>query len=146
MGGKRGDLYFITKFETRYDLQRLGKISVYDHESLSPGTSSTMIVNNVGALSTQSVAWTDATMNLEGNLIAVRSYGSIMFFPRMSSQTVQDALGGAACSFISQSVLLYNQKQFEAVSFMPSPYYAEASECYGGKKCTLQVTQYKLLF
>ncbi len=131
---------------TRYDLQSLGKISVYDHESLSPGTSTPVVINNIGSIAKQSVAWTDATMNLEGNLIAVRSNGFITFFPRMPSQTVQDSLGGAACSFVSQSVMLYNQKQFEAVTFMPSPYYAEASECYGGKKCTLQVTQYKLLF
>jgi hypothetical protein len=119
---------------------------VYEHESLTPGLSKSVLINDLGPISTQTAAWTDATMNLEGNLIAMRSYGFILFFPRGPSQTVQVALGSAACSFISQSAMLYNQKQFESVTFMPSPYYAEASECMGGKKCTLHVTRYKLVF
>eukprot|EP00590_Aulacoseira_subarctica_P007916 CAMPEP_0172427008 /NCGR_PEP_ID=MMETSP1064-20121228/40152_1 /TAXON_ID=202472 /ORGANISM="Aulacoseira subarctica , Strain CCAP 1002/5" /LENGTH=292 /DNA_ID=CAMNT_0013170967 /DNA_START=525 /DNA_END=1403 /DNA_ORIENTATION=+ len=144
-GGKAGDLYFITKFETRRDLQRVVKISVDSHENLSPGSSSNVPFAAVGKVS-QDATWTDATMNRKGNLIAVRSWNKIFFYPRDESQTVEDALGGMACPFVSSTVMRKSQDQFESVTFMPFPYYAEASECLNKKACELTITRYELSF
>lgn len=136
----------ITKFDSpKQYLQRIGKISVQQHEGVLPGTSVTVQTDAVGKVSTQRT-WTDAVMNYEGNLIAVRSNSDIVFYPRNSTQTVADALGSTACGFVSQTQMLSNQKQFESVIFMPFPYFAEASECLNASPCTVSVTRYKLLF
>mmetsp|Transcript_9914 Transcript_9914/g.14317 ORF Transcript_9914/g.14317 Transcript_9914/m.14317 type:complete len:421 (+) Transcript_9914:32-1294(+) len=144
-GGKAGDLYFITKFVTRRDLERVGKISVESHQNLSPGSSLTVPVTAVASF-LEEHTWTDATMNREGNLIAVRASNNIYFFPRDQSQTVKDALQGTPCPFVSATVMRQNQTQFESVTFLPFPYYAEASECSNEIACDLSITRYKLVF
>jgi len=145
MGGKPGDLYFITKFRSREDLQRVGKISVDLHGHLTPGSSTNVSITAVGKIS-QTATWTDGTMNREGNLIAIRSWNRIWFYPRNSSQTIAAALESEVCPFVSQSTIDWDQTQFESVTFMPFPYYAEASECILGEQCTLDISLYKLLF
>lgn len=141
-----GDLYIITKFPTREYLQRLGKISVKQHESLDLGSTKEVFINSVSKLSINSVQWTDSAMNLEGNLIAIRSYKVINFFPRTPFQTVSDALGGAACNYTYRTLLRKDQVQYESVAFMSSQRIAEASECMYALPCTLNISSYTLLF
>jgi hypothetical protein len=141
-----GDLYIITKFPTREYLQRLGKISVKQHEKLYLGSSKDIVINAVSKLSINSMEWTDGTMNLQGNLIAIRSYKVIKFFPRTPFQTVADAVGSAACNYTYQTLLRKDQVQYESVVFMSSQRIAEASECLYALPCTLNISTYKLLF
>jgi hypothetical protein len=110
-----------------------------------PGSSRIVTVNAVGSIS-QQITWTDATMNVNGTLIALLSYKSTRFFPRSSSQTVADALQSSACSFISPTETTSTQHRFESLSFMPFPYYAVTSECLNKVPCTLNVYRYKLIF
>jgi hypothetical protein len=146
-GGMPGDLYFITKFYPKQCyLQRLGKISVQEHESVTPGSSKEVYISSVSELSINTLEWTDGSMNLEGNLIAVRTYKGIKFFPRTPFQTVADALGSAACNYSFRTIMRSDQRQFESVTFVSSQRVAEASECLDALSCTLNVTSYRLLF
>jgi hypothetical protein len=110
-----------------------------------PGSSRIVTFNAVGSIS-QQLTWTDATMNVNGTLIALLSYKSTRFFPRSSSQTVADALQSSACPFISPTEMTSTQHQFESLTFMPFPYYAVTSECFNKVPCTLNVYRYKLIF
>lgn len=144
-GGKAGDIYFITKFFKRQDLQRVGKISVEDHQKLSLGSSKKVPVTSVAKIS-KAGTWTDAAISQDGGLIAVRTTDFVLFYSRSSSQTVADVLGGDACSFVADSYLHLNSAQFESITFSPFPYYAEANECPQGNPCSLHVYKRKLLF
>jgi hypothetical protein len=145
-GGQVGDIYFATKFFPLTYLQRLGKISVEEHENLSPGSLKTVKIKASTKFSSK-LTWTDATMNSEGNLITLRSYQRALYYPRAPWQTVSEALGGTPCSYKSVSMILNNdQRRYESISFMPFPYYVEASECWEELPCVLNVTRYKLLF
>ena len=144
-GGKAGDIYFITKFFNRQDLQRVGKISVEDHQKLSLGSSKKVPVTSVAKIS-KAGTWTDAAISQDGGLIAVRTTDFVLFYSRSSSQTVADVLGGDACSFVADSYLHLNSAQFESITFSPFPYYAEANECPQGNPCSLHVYKRKLLF
>ncbi len=141
-----GDLYFITKFPNRCYLQRLGKISVQEHEGATPGSSKEVYISSVSEISINTLVWTDGTMNLEGNLIAIRSYKGIKFFPRTPFQTVADALGSSPCNYTFRTMLRSDQRQFESVTLVSSQRVAEASECLYALPCTLNVTSYRLLF
>jgi hypothetical protein len=145
VGGMPGDLYIITKFLTCEYLQRLGKISVKQHEKLYLGSSKDIVIISVSKLSINSMEWTDGTMNLQGNLIAIRSYKVIKFFPGTPFQTVADAMGSAACNYTYQ-ILWKEQVQYESVVFVSSQHIAEASECLYALPCTLKISTYKLLF
>jgi len=112
---------------------------------MSPGSSKRVKISAVGKISKQ-ITWTDASMNRDGNLIAVRGYSQVVFYPRTSSQTVADSLGGTACSFNSRTVARSNQNQYEGVTFMAHPYFAEASECLNKMPCNVEVTRHKLKF
>ncbi len=113
-----GDLYVITKFPTREYLQRLSKMSVIQHEKLYLGSSKDIVINSVSKLPINSMEWTDGTVNLQANLIAIRSYKVINFFPGTPFQTVADAMGSAACNYTYQTLLRKDQVQYESVVFM----------------------------
>ncbi len=145
-GGRPGDIYILTKFPSRYDLQRLGKISVQEHANLAAGSFKAVFISAVSKLSMNAFEITDASMNLDGNLIALRDYEKIMFYPRTPLQTVAAALESLACNFTSQTELLSDQRQYESVTFFSSQRVAEASECLNELPCTLSMASYRLIF
>lgn len=126
-------------------MQRLGKISIEDHASITPGTSKQVCISAVGQLS-ERLTWTDATMNVGGTLIAVLSYEKIVFFPRAPSQTVANALQSAACTFMPRTDVSPEERQFEAITFMPFPYYAVTSECLNKAPSAFNIYSYELVF
>jgi len=145
-GGSPGDIYILTKFPSRYDLQRLGKISVQEHANLAAGSIKAVSMSAVSKLSMSAFEFTDASMNLDGNLIALRDYEKIMFYPRTHLQTVAGALESWACNFTSQTEQLSDQRQYESVTFFSSQRVAEVSECLNELPCTLYMASYRLIF
>jgi hypothetical protein len=125
-------------------LQRLGKISVEEHEDIVPGSSKRVAVRAVGIIS-QKLTWTDATMNEDGTVIALLNYNYVVFFYRSSAETVADALQSRECPLISSTERTTIHRQFESLTFMPFPYYVVTSECLFKEACTLNVYRYKLM-
>ena len=150
-GGYPGDIYVISKSPNNSTFVRIAKIPVSVHEMLLPGQ--TLPPYSMFPLGRPSGnhSWTGADMSLNGKLMALRTLGSVYFFPRvLGSQTVASALTLPPCSYVSQTQTgAPNQKQFEAVAFMESAgsiYLTEASECDNQAECTVPVHVYLLLF
>jgi hypothetical protein len=85
-------------------------------------------------------------MNVDGNLIAVLSYQKVVFFFRAPSQTVANALQNAACTFMPRTDVSPKERQFEAITFMPFPYYAVTSECLNKVPGAFNIYRYELVF
>lgn len=117
-----------------------------EHRNLAAGSFKAVSISAVSKLPMNPIEFTDATMNLEGNLIALRDYERILFFPRTPLQTVADALESSACDFESPTELLSDQRQFESVTFLSSLCVAEVSECLNALPCTLNAAVYRLIF
>ena len=152
-GGKRGDIYIMTKQPYNRQDQRIGKIPVEMHEKLVPITDSKSAnyYIEVKAVSKASVEvpWTDAYMSRDGKLVAARRESRVYFFPRdiSSGQTISDAMKKPPCDFFSKTDMSSNDKlQSESVSFMGSTYFIEASECSEKLPCTVPVPKYRLVF
>jgi len=152
-GGKRGDIYIMTKQPYNRRDQRIGKIPVELHEKLVPITDSKSAnyYIEVKAVSKASVEvpWTGADMSRDGNLIAARRESRVYFFSRdiTANQTVEDAMMSAPCNFVSETDMSNNNTlQAESVAFMDNSYIIEASECYNKLPCTVPVPKYRLIF
>lgn len=117
-----------------------------EHTNLAAGSFKAVSISAVSKLPMNPIEFTDATMNLEGNLIALRDYERILFFPRTPLQTVANALESSACDFESPTELLSDQRQFESVTFLSSLQFAEVSECLNALPCTLNAAVYRLIF
>jgi hypothetical protein len=125
--------------------QRLGKISVEEHEGIAPGSSKAVTVSAVGTIS-HKLTWTDATMNEDGTVIALLNYNYVLFFYRSPAKSVADALQSSECPLITPTERTSVNRQFESLTFMPFPYYVVTSECLFKEACTLKVYRYKLIF
>jgi len=128
-----------------HKFQRLGKISVEEHEDITPGSSKAVTVRAVGTIS-HKLTWTDATMNEDGTVIALLNYNYILFFYRSPAETVADALQSSECPLITPTERTSINRQYESLTFMPFPYYVVTSECLFKEACTLNVYRYKLMF
>jgi hypothetical protein len=128
-----------------HKFQRLGKISVEEHEDITPGSSKAVTVRAVGTIS-HKLTWTDATMNEDGTVIALLNYNYILFFYRSPAETVADALQSNECPLITPTERTSINRQYESLTFMPFPYYVVTSECLFKEACTLNVYRYKLIF
>ena len=126
-------------------MQRLGKISVNSHKNLTTGRSYNVSIEAVGTFS-ENGTWTDAAINAEGNLIAVRTNRNIFFYPRSPSQTIAAAIKGSRCKFYAKSNKYSSEGDFESVTFMPFPFYAETAECVNQTLCYVKIPRYELLF
>jgi hypothetical protein len=158
-GGKKGDIYVMTKQPYDRKDQRIGKIPVEEHENLttpsqttyySKGYNNFVLVKAVTQASVQ-IPWTGADMSRDGTLIAARRESKVYFFARdvQMGQTVEDAMSSPPCSFISKTDMTgLHQKQSEAITFLGSSKYsfAETSECYKKGPCKLPVPSFKLKF
>ena len=152
-GGKRGDIYFMTKQPYNRSDQRIGKIPVEMHEKLVPIfdsiSASYYIEAKTVSKASVEVPWTGADMSRDGKLVAARRESRVYFFPRdiSAGQTVADAMMKPPCKFVSETDMSDNEKlQSETVAFMGNSYFIEASECYNKLPCTVNLEKFKLIF
>ena len=154
-GGKRGDMYIVTKRKDPYCDARVGKIPSSFHSNLSPGASTKVysmkaVMNtpdqgNVKCEDSPYRPWTGGDMSRKGNLIALRREEGVYFYSRLKQMSVIEALS-QPCPFAAPtSTGLTNENQFEAVGFIgKGDVYAETSECDDKSNCQVPVYFYNL--
>jgi len=154
-GGKRGDIYIVTKRKDPYCDARVGKIPSSFHSNLSPGESTEIYSmsavtgappqGNVKCEDDPYRPWTGGDMSRKGNLIALRREEGVYFYSRLEEISVVEALS-ESCPFAAPtSNGLPDENQFEAVGFVgKGNIYAETSECDNKSDCQVPVYFYNL--
>jgi hypothetical protein len=142
--GNPGDIYVITKNSANGALARVTKYPVADHETLLPGNNPAPF-SVIPVAGTRGFQWEGADMSVNGNLIALRDYDYVFFYPRLGGQTVAQALESEPCDFASASVRGgLNKNNFESVAIMDNNFLAEASECDSNANCAVELVVYGL--
>ena len=99
-----GDIVIVTK-------ELSGQAGVYVHRASSSTT--TMSRTNTIDLGFGTLV-TGASVAPDGTAVALRTYGSVLLFPRSDGTQLEDAFGSSPCTGASAS-----ERQGEAITVMP---------------------------